>query len=164
MSTRLSLASLIPSVLQCSDASCWSDSVKVFSLSALRRDSLLLQQGVSVRIVPLPPVGPVQLQPLLLSLGVLQHSLPPQALPGLGAEPPDAAGFVCRRQQGRWIRGVFFTPPAAASESFSVLLAGCSELGQLASRLIWTLWGQRGHRRGLRGQRDSPRFLCRGGT
>ena len=111
--------------------------------------------------VTLPPVGPVQLQPLLLSLGVVQHSLPPQALPGLGAELSTATGFVSSCKQGRGTLGVFFALPGAASEPIAVLLTGSSEVGQLGSRLTWTQWGQQGHWQGLRGQRYNLRFVCR---
>ncbi len=129
-------------------------------------------QSLSVWDVKLPPVGPVQLHPLLLSLGVLQHSLPPQALPGLDAElcraplrrSSTATGFVCRRQQGRWVLEVSPAPPAAASKLLSILLTGGSELGQLASRLARTLRGRRGRPQGLRRQRYSLRFLCREAT
>lgn len=153
-------------------------SLRCLFLFALFRKSLSqfmlssFYQSLSVWDVTLPPVGPVQLHPLLLSLGVLQHSLPPQALPGLGIElrhaplrrSSIATGFVCRCQQGRRILEVSPAPPAAASEPLSILLTGCSELGQQASRLTRTLRGQQRHRQRLRRQRHSLRFLCREAT
>lgn len=120
--------------------------VRSFFLFILRRKSLsqcvhgFFQQTLSVCNVTLPPVGPVQLQPLLLSLGVLQHSLPPQALPGLGTELWHvplrwSCGFIGRCQQSQWILWVFLVPAATASEPVSILLIGGSERGQLASGL-----------------------------
>lgn len=110
--------------------------------------------------VTLPPVGPVQLQPLLLVLGVFQLALPPQALLGLGAELSTDTDIFCRCQQSQGVFRVFFALPAAAREPLSVLVAGCFKHGQLGSRLTRTLWGGLGHRRGLRGKRCSMRGLC----
>lgn len=133
--------------------------------SALFRKSLsqgsLFYQSVSVCDVTLPPVGPVQLQPLLLVLGVFQLALPPQALLGLGAELSTDTDIFCRCQQSQGVFRVFFALPAAAREPLSVLVAGCFKHGQLGSRLTRTLWGGLGHRRGLRGKRCSMRGLCR---
>lgn len=108
-------------------------------------------QSLSVCNVTLPPPGPVLLLPLCLGLGVLQYSLPPQALLGLDAQlrlaplSLSAAGFVGRRQQ-RWRFLVgFFAPPATASEAF--LLRCISELGKQQ-----ILRGKQGYWWGLRRQ------------
>lgn len=111
------------------------------------------QQSLSVRDVALPPVGPVHLQPLLLSLGVLEHPLPPQALPAQLVHAP-----LCRSTalaSSRRERGVrFLGPPFAPA---SVRLAGTSELGQQDLGLMGR---RRRDQQGLGMRWHNVRFLC----
>lgn len=116
--------------------------------------------------VTLSSVGPVQLQPPRLLLGVLQHSFPPQTLPGLEAELSHLswrsvfAGFMshCRKELKILVApfGLLTT-----SAQFSVLFTELSKLGKVL--LTWTrVWmGQHGNRQSVRSQGQSQRFLCR---
>lgn len=118
------------------------------SLFPLRQTSLLIhmdlsQQSLSVWDVPLPPVGPVNLQPLLLSLGVFQHALPPQALhtQHLTAAPVSS---VPPCEQHLRLLAVLFAPASAATELSSILWAEGSEFGQQDLRLMGALQGRQG--------------------
>lgn len=119
--------------------------------------------------VPLPPVGPVLLQSLCLSLGILQHSLPPQAeslswervlrdiehchvsLSSISA----SIAFMVLCQRGWRVLAVIFPL------SFSFLLSGGSDLGNLVLGLTRTLRRHKGQRQDVRRQRYSQKFLCR---
>lgn len=111
------------------------------------------QQSLSVRDVALPSVGPVHLQPLLLSLGVLEHPLPPQALPAQLVHAPlrrSTAPAGSRRERGVRLLGLPFAPA-------SVRLAAASELVQ---QDLGLMGGRRRHQQGLGTRWHNVRFLC----
>lgn len=129
-----------------------------------------LQQSLSVGDIALSSVGPVQLQPLLFSLRVLQHSLPPQALLGLHAKiihcvllclSSTSTSFACEHEQ-QW-RGleVFFAPLCSPNEMFSIFTPGGCVIRQKVLRITQMLRRTCGRWEGLRKGRNTLGFDCR---
>lgn len=112
----------------------------VASVALIHMD--LCQQSLSVGDISLPPVGPVDLQPLLLSLGVLQHALPSQALQTQHRTTTTAAS-VPRCEHCR-LFAVLFPPASAATELFPIPQAEGPEFGQQDPSLTGALQGRRG--------------------